>query len=166
MPDQSVPKVLKRYPMSCIGRDLDALVAQHVLGWGTELGPYWEENGERKREPILMPPDGLPEGFTYPPKGRIAFCYHAPPCSTYDDAAYRLVRRCGLYICAGHKRWPDVVWDETWYVGELSRDFPNGQFAGRHGVFAATIPLAVCIAALESVGFQHDLPGEPIQGSS
>lgn len=97
------------------GRDLDALVAEHFLGWvWDDVAPDYDGTNKGR---VLRPPC-LPASFEYPPKGKIHPAFHCARWSTDIRDAMQL-------------------WDKI----------PRG--VQHHGE-GATLPLAICRAALQT----------------
>lgn len=56
-------------------RDSDAWIVEHVFHWKTEISPP-DYDGKNASE-ILVPPGGIPKGYSFPRKGiihRAFFC--------------------------------------------------------------------------------------------
>lgn len=62
-------------------RRMDGYFAEHVLGY-TRMKVPPDAFGENGGDDFLVPPGGIPNGFTLPPKGRIHFAYMAPELAT------------------------------------------------------------------------------------
>jgi Phage ABA sandwich domain len=72
-------------------RALDALVAEHVMGFRREKAPR-DYDGQHAGNDILVPPD-VGGDFCYPPRGPISVVYHVPRYSASLEAAWRVVGR-------------------------------------------------------------------------
>jgi hypothetical protein len=81
-------------PDSLTGRELDAAIAEHVLGWKPiAVGP--DVNGENACE-ILAPEDGLSRGIDLPRKGKIHRAYLVRQFSDDLYAAVWLAQHQGM----------------------------------------------------------------------
>lgn len=121
------------------GRELDALIAEKVMGWI----PYEPERA-----------------FAYPgwhtPDGEFLNIARLPPYSTDITAAWEVVDKLKLAVVpidetkwwAGkmgdHGHDEDPLTSDTW-VEQAMRD-------GKHGRIADTAPHAICLAALKVMG--------------
>ena len=134
------------------GRELDALVAEKVMGWHREPTPK-DARGENGGDPVLLPPGhtiGTYGGL--PNLGRVHLAYFAPASSTEQDAAWRVWRNCRArfgYATLELHETPD---------GRIHAYFQDAQGDGPVGD-GDTIAHAICLAALRAVGV--DLPEEP-----
>jgi hypothetical protein len=60
------------------GKELDALIAEHIFGWRRIKGPKFDYDGPCESNDVLVPPTitSAEEAFRYmPPKGVIPFTY-------------------------------------------------------------------------------------------
>lgn len=134
------------------GRDLDALVAERVLGWTRHPQPK-DARGEHGGEPgLLRPGDSLERmidtGYQLPPLGRLHLAYFVPQYSTDHDAAWRLVREL--------RHLPFML-----EVSALAQ--PIRARFGQHAPASSSImPHAIALAALNTV--PHTPAGEPEGG--
>lgn len=105
-------------------RELDALVAEKVMGFRREKTPP-DCEGKYGGEDVLIPPTINHKTWNYPPKGRIGLAYFVPHYST-DIAAWNKVsikiKEIGkqaeyLYALAelcGIEAKPNYQWSEIW----------------------------------------------------
>jgi len=128
------------------GRKLDALMAEKVMGWKREQ-PLYED---------------APDSYAIWGEGGNAIIYYGdddpleitglPHYSTRIEDAWLVVEHLSDY----HDH---DIFIENWRDGEwccftmpmVSSIWPDG---GRPGACAATAPLAICLAALEAVGYE------------
>ncbi len=122
------------------GPELDALVAEHVMGW-TDLGPRWSDNNL--------------SGYRWQkPTGERLAAEHFQP-STEITAAWPLVEKLGLWV------FPH---EDVWIAGRprslSGKEYDPDMYMDEHGIVdgrldmvtAATAPLAICLAALKVSG--------------
>ncbi len=119
------------------GRELDALIAEKVMGWTDVTKTPTMANG---LDGMGLPPhDG-------PPKNRMFSSF--PAYSTDIAAAFEVVEK----VSADYKWDFNCIYrepnDGKWAFGTYDRD---GSFYPRNE--AGTAPLAICLSALEAVGF-------------
>lgn len=134
-------------PLVEAGRTLDGLVAEHVAGYHREPVPP-DGSGEHGGNDVLVPPGQTIERmpFTLPPKGPVGLPYFARLYSTKCEEA--------LYLLEQHfappKHFTRLVLTET---GNWRCDI---ELRGGDGpvisAAAETVPLAICLAALEAKG--------------
>ena len=121
------------------GRELDALVAEKVMGWQDARAFFpWPESGVMLDNYAMMPPHG----------GAIRDIAHVPCYSTDIAAAWEVVEK---------------LWDEDFHVqfqlvhqvtaGKWRVEFPTRKVPHHNYVFAHadTASLAICRAALKAV---------------
>lgn len=117
------------------GREMDALIAEHVLKWRKVPGPKTDYDGPCESFDVLVPPT-LEDPFPlYPPKGSILpdwFCYEW---STELDDAFGLVHQYGLKMADGLE------------LRQCHGCF-IARFSGADWAQGTTIPEAICKAAL------------------
>lgn len=126
------------------GRELDALVAEKVMGW------TWHAVNNICL--MLAPQDVKIEIWSAE-----ALMRHSIPCYSTDiGAAWQVVEKMGTRVaskrCAGDfiLEWDHL--DNCWCAGwaYYSYDGPQYEFAGK----AETVPLAICLAGLDAVGYE------------
>lgn len=122
------------------GRELDALVAEKVMGWAPNYPGGWphppKDEPNRKRH---MAADGTTV---------------IPAYSTDIAAAWEVVEKVGPLFGqrSFHLRWAPVMkdddtpWLASWF--DINVDHDTGAAHGRGG----TAPHAICLAALKAVG--------------
>lgn len=108
------------------GRELDALVAEKVLGWkrGKRFGNgngEWEIPGRENDSYKLT-------------------CYRTPDYSTDIAAAWEIVEKLSMWVCPANN-------GHDWTAGRLSLEEPSPE----GGTWAETAPHAICLAALKAV---------------
>ncbi len=82
----SRPELIAAIPTIPAGRELDGLIAKHVMGWESVPGPTMDYDGPIINGPILIP-HGAPadRAFTMlPPRGIIPWYYFSDQWSTTD----------------------------------------------------------------------------------
>jgi len=77
-------------------RDVDAWIVEHVFGWRTMMTPP-DYDGANVSE-IVIPPDGIPQGFTFPRKGKIGRGYFAPLYTSNIRDAISFARHVGVEV--------------------------------------------------------------------
>lgn len=131
------------------GRELDALVAEHVKGFKHEKAPK-DYDGMNGGTDILVPPDVDHANYPYPPKGPLRLTFFVPAYSADLGACHELM---GWMIASSHAEA---------FVKELLRlTVPPGDFDTPEAVLhllRRLSPRKVCLAALAAVG--HPLPQE------
>lgn len=114
------------------GRALDARIAEEIMGMGSQ----WT---------VRMNDDG-----TFTPTGEV--WYECPYFSTEMEAAHLVMQKLGLALVPQSDgdgfAWLACDLSEVRYTGSTVVLVPRGRAA----VSAASAPLAVCLAALRSVG--------------
>lgn len=117
------------------GRELDALIAEKVMGW-TNVA---ERRNTFTRPGALIPSDWRGWSGDTPNGEREQLI---PPYSTDIAAAWQVVERFSA-------KWIDIVYrpDAGWWVTIDGRGHGN---AG--GAIEKTLPLAICLAALKALG--------------
>lgn len=160
------------------GRELDAAVAEHVLGWRKRRGPAYDYDGPCEAFDILVPPQitsaEFDDGFIWPPRGVVKPWYFCKPWSTDLVAAFavaqhmaeRLFRRVpgepgyladselnSLTLAQCSSLESDGTWFAAFQVFDpWPEDFEPEHIAGLRAVaLARTAPLAICRAALKAV---------------
>lgn len=77
------------------GRELDALIAEHVLNWRKMKGPSYDYDGPTESKDILIPPDitdaQIIDGYIWHPKGVVPEYYFCKQWSTSTEHAMNLV---------------------------------------------------------------------------
>lgn len=129
------------------GREMDALVAERVMGFRREVDDTFDYNGVRHGNEVLVPQGETLDSLRdmLPRKGEIPFGYFVTARYSADIAAAWLAveslneRRIGVY-----RLWQ--VMRNVW-VCELMVD--GGNIVKAH---ASAAPLAICRAALKAVG--------------
>lgn len=134
------------------GRELDALVAERVMGWSR-----WYED---KKD--LYPPEGSPENKGWTKRGGIMIQALIPEYSTSIEAAWRVVEKIKNLgkvekTTDDGKEWYNIrhefhiewlpdsnMWRAGWY------DFRYDDYQC-NDIEAPTAPLAICKAALKVV---------------
>ena len=125
------------------GRELDALVAEKVMGWKPLLGPskemdegfkerYWEY--ARNHALRLTPESSFLPGLEHP----------VPPYSTDIGAVWEVVEKLGLAFELG---W---LPEDKGFNWDASFGEKRGSEAGTT-TYASTAPHAICLAALKAV---------------
>lgn len=129
-------------------RDLDALVAEHVLGFTrTTVGP--DAKGQHGDDEVLVPPGFSSPPFEWPRVGRVAFTYLVPEFSRNITEAWAIVEKLGR---RGFNIQLNGIHGEENYrarffpVGEVK--FCDNSLDGACYEFGRTAPLAICFAAL------------------
>ena len=131
------------------GRELDALVAEKVMGWRWVQVP---KDCDGLNEGRCLAPVGLDEkNHQWTPKGKISE-YSGPRYSTDIAAAWEVVEKLCLSVCAsapGLGGKPASYW-----VGfaDMSGRFLVADLNNPSVVCEETAPLAICLAALKAVG--------------
>jgi len=133
------------------GRELDALVAEKVMGckWG-EFHNTPDEPGRWEDHKFLVDPDGNKVAVRWKTKNLLTWdmCHYWPsrplrPYSTDIAAAWEVVEK---FISEGVSIYRD---DRQPSKGKWYALFGDGC-----GVEADTVPLAICLAALKAVGVE------------
>jgi hypothetical protein len=113
------------------GRELDALVAEKVVGW------------------IHLPEEDAFHGARWKDQDTGFIWGGPPPYSTAISVAWKVVEKMGLSL---------VRTDEGWMVGDISCGFTtdDGVVDGtlQYATVCKTAPLAICLAALKAVGVE------------
>lgn len=124
------------------GRELDALVAEHVFGYKrvTMSLDYYGKNGGNE----VLQPQEISEFYNYPPVGRIPLWYHCKEWSTDISEAWEV--RQWLLDNRGGVRL-EVFCDENPEYCEVYQ----GKNEELIQVWAKTSPEAICKAALLAV---------------
>jgi hypothetical protein len=121
------------------GRELDALVAEKVLGYWWSDGPKHDYDGPCEWERILIPPNFTEKdlkSWVFPPKGKIAKTYFiTDKYSTDIAAAWKVVEK----LKSGKPIYMRIFWQDNYGAA-----FGNPSTS----VFANTAPEAICKAAL------------------
>ena len=133
------------------GRDLDALIAEHVFGWRKVHGPKTDYGGPCESFDVLVPPtidDPFPH---YPPRGSIKPWYWCNNWSTDIRLALPLAERYGIAIIPQSKgdgayRWLACDVEMVIYRGSEINIVPINDT----DISADTVPLAICKAVLLS----------------
>lgn len=126
------------------GRELDALVAEKVMGYRREKAPP-DANGENGGTDVLVPPDYEVASWAYPPLGGIALTYFVPRFSTDLTAAWRIVNK----LTTTTKQWFRINVFSTGctatfeVIGAGDRDFEVS-------AESFEVPHAICLAALKA----------------
>ncbi len=146
------------------GRELDALIAEKVMGWTRAGAQYHIRPSHRPSKDfpgnILNDFDGKgPHDFLFPDKHddtlRMAFCgcestIDVPSYSTDIAAAWEVVEKLGNWHGFDFMILLDTSnsgkWEAGWY--EMGWD----GYERRCAESADTAPLAICLAALKAVG--------------
>jgi len=126
------------------GRELDALVAEKVMGWSSQAdGLYWDAGNHRTRlvlgSIIAKKRDEMglenAHGFVFAPSTNIA-------------DAWEVVRKMGMVLIenSGEAFGQPDEWNVQ-FVGHDSEGEPHWVSAS-----ASTCELAICLAALKAVG--------------
>jgi len=118
------------------GREMDALVAEHVMGFRREKTPP-DCNGEYGGEDILVPPNIDHDTWHYPPKGRISLTFFVPQYSTDIATAWAVLEKFRYYEI---KSYPHMN-----VIAEVLNEKEWCKATGE------TAPLAICRAALLAV---------------
>lgn len=124
------------------GRELNALVAEHVMGWRwLSLEPEFPE------QKALYPPDLEVD--------QVSWCVGDDPKELAEDystdirAAMNVVEKLNrLWFEIGRENAGGVRWDAIFYNDPDLKDSVH--------VTADTAPLAICLAALMTVGYTID----------
>ena len=105
-------------PVMPDGRELDAWVAEHVLGWKWFQAPMYDANGPLPEQgKVLVPPDLIPKvdsgEYQWPPNGLIAgyaFLYggRETAYSTNTEADYRV-------LCAVRNTWKPKEFEKFYH---------------------------------------------------
>ena len=130
-----------------VGRELDALVAEKVMGW--RWMPYWV-SGQSEQVTDLFPPYGVGDFDSH---GQF------PEYSTDSKAAWLVVeeiRKRGWVYCtvqslpseAEAPEWDDATMSVQWWA-EFSRYRSPVEATSPH---CTTAVEAICLAALQAVG--------------
>ncbi len=126
------------------GRELDALVAEKVMGYRREKTPP-DAQGENGGTDVLVPAVIDHPPYTYPPLGPIGLAYFVPRYSTDLEAA-------GLVSANLPKRWL-AAYDGRWHVRETLSVTHHGEsgeatYTTRPLGSGETLAHAICLAAL------------------
>lgn len=141
------------------GRELDALVAEKVMGFKRFNQPP-DYDGNYGGEPVLFPPGVVPEksGWQWPPKGRVSMTSLTPRYSTSIADAWQVVEKlrkemCCLKFYSDH----DYIW-ECYGIKDDDDEDHNNLCIVTYKIYAQSesLPHAICLAALKAVG-SHDL---------
>lgn len=131
------------------GRELDALVAEVVMGYVWRC-PKWTRNTAHWPEPLkaLMPPDNTWTDYE-------ALRGNEVEAADFD----REVPKFSTNIAAAWTVWDKLAKEHSWELAWRKTPFREGWFiadAGEYELvtlgFGATVPLAICDAALAAVG--------------
>lgn len=127
------------------GRELDALVAEHVMGWKRVDVPK-DYDGQNAGVTLLP---ATPSSIGWDPKGAYALWHFCPYYSTDIAAAWlvveKLVNEGKVFIVKGDGlRTGDYPLKWTVLCDNQPRTDAN------------TAPLAICLAALKAVSYQLD----------
>lgn len=125
------------------GREMDALIAEHIFHWRKVPGPKTDYDGPCESFDVLVPPDIKDPFPLYPPKGAIKPYWFCHPWSTNFDATLDLVQEYGLKKVDGLE------------LRQCHGCF-IAKFGGPDWGKGATIPEAICKAALLSEVVEHD----------
>jgi len=128
------------------GRELDALIAEKVMGWKPDYPGGW-----------LHQPKNKPVNNKYLDKDG---CTILPPYSTDIAVAWEVVnilKEHKDYVCfefTDYNSSPTATNCEEWLNDEITSGYFAGFCLGRGTVCAAalTAPHAICLAALKAVG--------------
>jgi hypothetical protein len=119
------------------GRELDALMAEHVMGFKREKTPK-DFDGNFGGEDILIPPGLDHNNWVYPPKGKIALTYHVPQYST--DWNFAIQYFSGLFLTALN--------NGKWVCGRANHIYDikitDDHYQDKELVIAATPMEAIC----------------------
>lgn len=130
-------------------KSLDLLVAEHVLGW-TWIDVPKDCNGENEGRCIAPPGFEPPSPFYWPPKGAVSPTWFVRPWSSKIKWAWEVVEALhskGLYVSISKD--PDRL---NWDV----RGWHDKTNDNRFIAHAEDAPTAICLAALDAVGFDPD----------
>ena len=137
-----------------VGRDLDGIIAERVLGYHRETVPK-DGAGENGGNEYLVPGD-LSKDYQLPPKGPINFAFHAPQVSTRLEPGWRGAMWLWIDILAG-RGWQCSLVHKPFEADPQDRWVFHGVRMDEHQEFyrisahADTIELAICRFALFTV---------------
>lgn len=160
------------------GRELDAAVAEYVMGWRKRRGPAYDYDGPTEAHDILVPPNitnsQFDDGFIWPPRGVIPAWVFCKPWSTDLEAAFNVAQYMAERLFRYADDHPDYL-DDTglnaltlaqcssiagpckWFAAfqvfdeGLADIEPEMVTKMRAAAMASTAPLAICRAALKAV---------------
>lgn len=134
------------YDTMLAGREMDALVAEKVMGW---------KKGDAAGTPVWYTPE--PDGAMFARRLCVAWCPSAPDrISDAWEVVEKIRQRQWTVELNGHEwydggRWEcvlkDALDDERSRASDMKRNGPGGG-----GWAEPSAPLAICRAALKSVG--------------
>jgi len=131
------------------GTELDALIAEHLMGWMKDGGGFWKSYEGDDEEGWFCPQDQVPlhkRGTRYadskndPPEGFVRHCYPYA-FSTSIEESFKVIEKFNSTVrltrtCRKHE-WHITGWIDGHIKGEAHE---------------STLPHAVCIAALMTKG--------------
>lgn len=129
------------------GRDLDALVAEKVMGYRREKAPP-DYHGQNGGTDVLVPPGVDHSTWAYPPVGRIGPTYFVPSYSTRTEDAWPVVEKLPARCL--------ITYDGRWHIREtlcVTHHGDSGEVTYSTRPFASgdTLAHAICLAALRVV---------------
>lgn len=144
-----------------VGRELDAEVAERVLGFRRHPVPK-DYDGVNAGE-TLVPPGFREDSFTWPPRGAVSFTYFANKYSTNLVDAFTVVdaMRAKGWSFSLNQDADDSMWTCS-FMSEWGDG--NGEDGGAgYGKYAHCFritsgPLAICLASLKALAVH--LPGK------
>lgn len=134
------------------GRELDAVVAEKVMGWKRVVVP--KDYDGLNAGVTLLPSTSIAIGWA--PKGAYQLWHFCPLYSTDIAATWRVVEK----LKERSDLFPQISWlrvhDNAFqHRCEIWRnDPPSKQYGWLADVYADTLPLAICLAALTAVGVE------------
>lgn len=130
------------------GRELDALIAEKVMGWRREKVPR-DARGESGGSDMLVPPFFYQTAYDLPPLGQIHLTYFVPRYSTEFEVARRAL------LDKLPDRWL-TAFDGRWHIREtlcVTHQGESGEatYETRPLASGETLAHAICLAALKIV---------------
>lgn len=132
------------------GRELDALIAEKVMGWKRIPVPP-DANGHFAGEALMQ--TDPPPNFRWNPLGKIPFDTWVPHFSTDIAAAWQVVEKL---VAEGY--CPALLYDDEGHWGlffdgvSQAEAQPESYVVFTTPAWADTAPLAICLAALKAKG--------------
>lgn len=144
------------------GREMDVLIAEHVLKWRKMHGPKADYDGPCESYDVLIPP-GVSDPFPfYPSRGSIKPWFFCRKWSTDIANAWEVVERMPIPFKL-EKCWEKAYqigpegWSACWCTdADCEGCNENSRCTNGDDAWAETAPLAICRAALKAMGVRID----------
>lgn len=143
------------------GREIDALIAEKVMGWRYKEGPKFDYSGPCEWNMILLPPTISDDEYihwNFPPKGVISKTFFLDKHYSADiAAAWEVVKELKKQRWSfrySNNAYADTQHAAAFYRRGIGRDILGGDYVYNDNAWAIanTECLAICRAALLAMG--------------